>query len=257
MGTIVKVLLPFGVALAIFAQQPPGSSDRVNGQGTEPPFGLFVPQDHRPPLFFREGFKSPPNGIQEVPFTQAFVENANLELKLYGPGGMYVQVDHHIGEPKDDPNFLWTGVTPGPWAVAFKHKTSYVDLTGLGKIRWRTEQTGYHALRPIVKLADGTWLVGDYAEGWTPDWRESEFWPAWIHWRKLDINKVVEAPTGTRYENGRWELNPDLSKVDEIGFTDMMGGSGHGQGGWSRIDWMEVYGVAVKRETGQSSPTTR
>jgi hypothetical protein len=35
--------------------------------------------------------------------------------------------------------------------------------------------------------------------------------------------------------------------VDEIGFTDMMQGSGHGSGGWSRIDWIEVYGAPVKR----------
>jgi hypothetical protein len=27
----------------------------------------------------------------------------------------------------------------------------------------------------------------------------------------------------------------------------MMGGSGHGSGGWSRIDWIEVYGAPVKR----------
>ena len=58
---------------------------------------------------------------------------------------------------------------------------------------------------------------------------------------------MVEAATGNRYENGRWEENPDLSKVDEIGFTDMMQGSGHGSGGWSRIDWIEVYGAPVKR----------
>jgi hypothetical protein len=77
-----------------------------------------------------------------------------------------------------------------------------------------------------------------------------------IEWRKLDINKVAEARTGTRYENGRWEANPDLSKVDEIGFTDLMGGSGHGQGGWSRIDWIEVYGVPIKRDGAAKGPST-
>lgn len=240
------VLVPF--ALPLVAQQTPGGSERISGEGNTPPFGLFVPQDHRPALFFREDFKAPPKGVQETPVTQAYLQSSNLELKLYGPGGIYVQIDHHEGEPKDDPNFLWSGLTPGPWAVAFKEKNNYVDLTGLGRVRWRTEQTGYHALRPIVKLADGTWLVGDYAEGWTPDWHESEFWPSWIRWRKLDINKVAEAPTGNRYENGKWEANPDLSKVDEIGFTDLMGGSGHGQGGWSRIDWIEIYGVPIKRD---------
>ena len=37
-----------------------------------------------------------------------------------------------------------------------------MDLTGLAKVRWRTKQTGFHYLRPIIKLADGTWLVGDH-----------------------------------------------------------------------------------------------
>jgi hypothetical protein len=44
--------------------------------------------------------------------------------------------------------------------------------------------------------------------------------------------------------------------VDEIGFTDLMGGSGHGQDGWSRIDRIEVYGVAVKRDGAAKGPST-
>jgi hypothetical protein len=240
-------VLVAAVAAVAMAQQVSGPADRISGTGKEPPFGLDVPQDHRPGLFYREDFKGPPKGIHEMPVTQAFLANPNLELKLYGPGGIHIQIDHHEGEPKDDPDFLWSGITPAPWAVAFRHRESNVDLSGLGRIRWRTQQTGFHALRPIVKLANGRWLIGEYAEGWTPDWHEAEFWPAWIRWRQLDIDKVVEAPTGTPYENGRWELNPDLSNVEEVGFTDMMAGSGHGQGGWSRIDWIEVYGKPVKR----------
>ena len=36
-----------------------------------------------------------------------------------------------------------------------------VDLTGLARIKWVTKMSGLHQVRPIVKLADGTWLVGD------------------------------------------------------------------------------------------------
>jgi len=241
--------IAFGIALSAFAQQAPGPADRNNAAT-----GLDIPQDHLPPLFFREDLKSPPGGVTEVPVTQALIENPKLELKLYGPGGIHVQVVRHVPEPKNDPTFLWTGITPAPWAVAFRHKDSNFDLSGYGRIRWRTQQTGFHALHPIVKLANGRWLVGEYAEGWTPDWHESEFWPAWIRWRQLDIDKVVELPTGTRYENGRWEPNVDLSNVEEFGFTDMQAGSGHGNGGWSRIDWVEVYAQPVKRE--KSAPAT-
>ena len=187
-----------------FAQQTPQNT---------PPFGLYVPQDHRPALFFREDFKAPPKGLQELPITQAYVENPNLELKLYGPGKELVFIDHHAGEPKDDPNFIWTGLTPGPWGLALKDKNNYVDLTGLGRIRWRTQQTGFHQVRPILKLANGTWIVGEYAEGWTPDWHESEFWPAEMRWRRLNADKMLEERmTTSPGENGAWEMNPDLSR---------------------------------------------
>jgi hypothetical protein len=39
----------------------------------------------------------------------------------------------------------------------------------------------------------------------------------------------------------------DLSKVDEIGFADLMPGSGHGPGGWSDVAQLEVYGKPVTR----------
>jgi len=50
--------------------------------------------------------------------------------------------------------------------------------------------------------------------------------------------------------DGPWVDKPDLSKVDEIGWTDLATGSGHGSGGLvgsSRIDWIEVYGAGVRR----------
>ena len=217
----------------------------------------YVPQDHRPPLFFREDFKAPPEGIQEMPISQRFIASPNLELKTYGPGKELIQIDHHQGEPKDDPNFVWTGLTPASWALLLRDRGNYVDLTGLGKIRWRTEQVGFHELHPVLKLADGTFLVGEYAEGWTPDWHESEFWPAYIRWRLFNPDTALEMRNGGRFDNGKWVDNPDLSKVDEIGFTDLMAGSGHGQGGWSRIDWIEVYGNPVKRPANEKTTAVR
>jgi len=39
--------------------------------------------------------------------------------------------------------------------------------------------------------------------------------------------------------------NPDLSKVDEIGFTDLMPGGA--SVACSRLDWIEVYARPVER----------
>jgi len=45
----------------------------------------------------------------------------------------------------------------------------------------------------------------------------------------------------------------DLSKVDEVGFTDLMPGSGHGDGGYSGVGWIEVYGKPVTRDGAGST----
>jgi hypothetical protein len=192
-----------------------------------------APEDNRPPLFFREDWKE----IAPVaPITQEHVANPQLLLALYGPGKDGVRKSHH-DTPKDDPYYVWTGSCPQNCAITLRDKEAYADLTGLAKIRWRTKQTGFRHLRLIVKLADGSWLVSNYAEGPTADWHESEFTIADIRWRRLDIKTVVE---------GAWVDKPDLSRVDEIGWTDLMVGGNTPAS--SRVDWIEVYGRPVKRQ---------
>jgi hypothetical protein len=43
----------------------------------------------------------------------------------------------------------------------------------------------------------------------------------------------------------------NLSKVDEIGFADLTPGSGHGQGGYSDVGRIEVYGKPVPRSVAK------
>ena len=173
--------------------------------------GLFA-QD-RPGLFFREDWKELPAAL---PVTQEHVANPNLVMALYGPGKPGIKKSHHDA-PADDPYYIWNGDCQGTWAIALRHKTALVDLTGQAKIRWRSKQSGYRQLRTILKLADGAWLVGDQTDGPSKDWREREFNVQDIRWRKLDIEKVVE---------GDWVQSPNLSRVEEIGWTDLMRGGG-------------------------------
>ena len=237
---IVAALFVFVAVYATAAQQP------ASAQNQAP---RFVPEDHRPPLFFREGWKNPDGtgatceGCDpkvQMNIIPKLVENPNLELRMYGPGKNEVEVVHH-DSPKDDPSFIWTGMTTGNWAVALRDKNNYADLTGLAKIRWRVKVSGFHTLRPVLKLADGTYLVGDHTEGYSSDWRENEFTVSDVRWRGLEVDRVIES------RDGKWKDNPDLSKVDEIGFTDLTLGTGHGAGGSSRVGWIEVYGNTVKR----------
>src|SRR5205809_4958934 len=115
----------------------------------------------RPGLFFREDWKETP---PETPVTQAHVANPDLLLSVHGPGKSGIRKSHH-DTPADDPYYLWMGACPANCAVSLRNKSAVVDLTGQAKIRWRTKQTGFHELRIILKLADGSWLIGDRSDG--------------------------------------------------------------------------------------------
>jgi hypothetical protein len=187
---------------------------------------------HRPGLFFREDWKETP---AETPVTQAHVANPELVLSLHGPGKNEIKKSHH-DTPADDPYYIWTGTCPANCALSLRHKSAFVDLTGLAKIRWRAKQSGFRQLRVILQLADGTWLISDQSDGPSTDWRIREFNIADIRWRKLDMVQVME---------GAWVDRPNLAKVSEIGWTDLMVGGGTPAS--SRVDWIEVYGRPVKR----------
>ncbi len=234
-----------------------------------------------PPLFFREEWRQlarPADaGADFVPeggVTAAAVTNPVLELKLYDPdaasipgylanppprsiardwgGPSCVQLAGYnqnpppqrvaAGQATDPPN-LWTGVCQTAVAATLRDRTRYVDLTGLARIRWVTRTSGFHVVRPIVKLADGNWFVGDYGEG-APSanstlFLESEFALASVRWLPLDISRVVTV--------GQTWASPDLSRVDEVGFADLLPGSGHGWGGFVNVGRIEVYGKPVAR----------
>ncbi|GHB72608.1 hypothetical protein GCM10007390_28360 [Persicitalea jodogahamensis] len=184
----------------------------------------------RPGLFFREDFKETP---AETPVTQEHLTNNDLVMTLYGPGKDSIRKSHH-DKPADDPYYIWSGVCQGNWAVAIKHRTKYVDLSRQGKISWRSKQSGYRQLHVILKLADGTWLVSQPLDPESGDWRVREFNISDMKWMGLNIESVIETKP---------VVNADLTKVEEIGWTDLMRGGRSPAS--SRLDWIEVSGFPV------------
>ncbi len=192
---------------------------------------IMCAQD-RPGVFFREDFKESP---AEIPVTQDHVVHPDLIISLYGPGAEVIKKSHH-DTPADDPYYIWSGLCEGNWAVTLKHKSRYVDLSQNGKIRWRSKQSGFRELRIILKLADGNWLVSSLADGPSADWRITEFNISDLHWMSLDIENILEK---------KWIIDPDLTKAEEIGWTDLMRGGGSDAS--SRLDWIEVDGHVVEK----------
>ncbi len=190
-----------------------------------------VAQD-RPGIFFREDWTAKPPFEQ---LTQDHLANSNLLLMLYGPSRDGIKKRHHGDD--NQPYYVFSGTCDGHWAVALRHRGAFADLTGDAKVRWRARNSGFRRLHVILKLADGTWLVSDESHGASKDWQVQEYNVADLHWKKLNINTVTEDADVAR---------PDLSRVDEIGFTDLMNGAS--SPACSRVDWIEVLAKPVKRE---------
>jgi hypothetical protein len=231
LGLVVLMALGCFTATSTLAQSSAAAAPLVVNR---PPLAPPVPQ------FFRSDWTRTP---QQHPVTQADLANQDLELKLYGPSGKQILTASAGAASMTGgaPPHIFTGMCEQTCAMAVREKKSFVDLSGLGRIRWSVKVSGPHRIHPIVKLADGTWLLGEHTDGNELDFNLSEFNLAEMRWIKLDIDRVV-----TR---GQWlsASAVDFAKVDEVGFTDLMPGAGHGDGGFSDMGWMEVYGKPVPR----------
>jgi len=192
----------------------------------------------RPGLFFREDWKETP---AEIPLHQGHVSHPNLIVTLHGPGQDSLKKSHH-DTPADDPFYVWSGLCPGTWAVSLRHKEHSMNLSAASKIRWRSKQSGFRKLHVILRLEDGSWLVSRQSDGPSGDWRVKEFNVTDLEWYGLDMEAITEK---------RRVNKPDLSKVVEVGFTDLMPG---GQSdACSRLDWIEVYAYLVRPKQAKTT----
>ena len=199
-----------------------------------PPARLAAP---RPGLLFREDWRTPPHEgaatDENMRVTPAVLGNARLELKLYGRDAQAVIAAEHEGRVD-----LWTGLTTAPVAVTLRDKSGYLDLTGLARLRWIVRTTAIHTLYPVVKLADGTLLVGNRGVSTDGEFIQVEVAFGGMRWYKLDPAKVVVTSE---------VKNPDLSRVDELGFSSLAPAGGHGIAGSANLSTVELYAKAVPR----------
>jgi hypothetical protein len=181
------------LAWSLAAQQPAGAQGGGGrgaggvGRGGAAAGGAGRGQAAPLPLFFKEAWKESPGNI---PLTQDAVTNPDLVLTQYGPGNK----DDFGITSEGNMNHVWTGLCNSACAVTLKHKANFVDLTGKARMKWAVKTSGFHEVRPVVKLADGTYLIGDHTDSSTLDYRESEFY-------------FAELPSRLRSLNASWKPN--------------------------------------------------
>jgi hypothetical protein len=161
------------------------------------------------------------------------VANKQLELHVYGKDGYLVRTAMHYGR-----NDLWTGMANTPVAMTLKDKVNYLDLTGSARVRWIVRTNSVSVLHPVVKLADGSYIVARHAIETGGDFLSVELAFNDMKWFKLDPEKVTPGPE---------VKNPDLTKVDEIGMANLAPSGGHGIAGSVNLSDVDVYSKPVPR----------
>jgi hypothetical protein len=184
-----------------------------------------------------------------LPLTLSSVTTPNVEVQLYGDGKNIIVA---TGAGPQFPR-LFFGLCTGPCGFTLRDKDNSFDLRGRASIRFTTIVSGFHRVRPIIKLADGTLLVGDQAEGSTTDYHQYDISFGDCRWLRLDPARGVTL-------GGTW-VQPDLSKVDEVGVFDVIPGSGAWSapglpvekqpappaGGWIAVSSFELWGQRASR----------
>jgi len=184
-----------------------------------------------------------------LPLSQKTVTTTNADLQLYGDGGNIIVA---VGNGPNLPR-LFFGLCEKPCGFTLRDRNSAFDLRGRAHIAFTTIVSGFHRVRPIVKLADGSLLIGDQAEGSVADYHQYQISFSECRWLRLDPVRGVTL--------GTWVETPDLSKVEEVGVFDVIPGSGvHTEGvaveklppppvgGWIAVSSFELWGQPVSRK---------
>jgi hypothetical protein len=199
--------------------------------------------DEVAPLLFEEKWTRAP---QAQPMTQANLGNQNLALHLYGDIAGIRKTFH----PVED--YTYTGETRTNWLITVSDPKSHWDLSGTGKMMLRTRNSGYRFTHVVIKTADGKFYASEEGSGESSSWMNVEYVLADLHWRVLLMTDTPTNPSNVRDPDPKLvpiiplgKATPDLSRVEEAGFSDLM------PGGWipstTRVNAFALYGKKTSR----------
>jgi hypothetical protein len=193
-------------------------------------------------------FKMALENDSRAALTQAALTTPNVDLQLYGDGrNIVVATGNGPRLPR-----LFFGLCKGPCGLTLRDRNSAFDLRGRASLRITTIVSGFHRVRPIIRLADGTLLIADQAEGSTADYHQYDISFSDCRWLRLDPVRGVTL--------GATWVTPDLSRVEEVGLFDVIPGSGAWTreatvekqpappaGGWIAVSEFELWAQRVSR----------
>jgi hypothetical protein len=215
-----------------------GRSGPARGANGAPTFGT----DENAQLIFEEHWTNAP---LTQPMKQENLGNQNLELHLYGDVVGIRKTQH----PTED--YTYTGETRNTWMITVSDPKSYFDLRLPAKMTLRTRNTGYRQTHIAIRTADGRYYVTEEGSGESSAWMNRDYILSDMHWRSLTMEDTPSGVGNRNPEPDRQVIvaagvaTPDLSKVDEIGFTDLL------PGGFipstTRVNSWAVYGKKVAR----------
>ena len=216
------------------------------GAGADAQRGTPIPGrgNAEAPLLFREAWTRAP---LTQPMVQENLANQHLTLHIYGNADEIRKAMH----PNDD--YTYTGETTTNWAITVSDNTAHWDLSSGGKIRLKTQNTGYRFLHVVIKTADGKYFVSEEGAGESSVWIETDYIFSDLHWRNLMMTDTPTNASNRRKPDPKRvpiiptsRGVPDLTRVEEVGFSDLMAG------GWipatSRVSAFSVYGKPVPRK---------
>jgi hypothetical protein len=230
-AAIVTPVVAIALVAWVFAQSPQ----------TRTP----IPGSAEPPkLLFHEAWT---RGAMSQPITQQNLGNQNLTLHIYGSADQIRKAMH----PLDD--YTYTGETTTNWALTVSDKNSTWNLANGGRFRLKTQNTGYRFTHVVIKTTDGKYYVSEEGSGESSAWIETDYILQDLHWRNLLMTDTPSNASNRRQPDPKRvpiiptsRGTPDLTTVDEIGFSDLM------EGGWipatSRVASFDLFGTAVPRK---------
>jgi hypothetical protein len=226
-----------------------GARGRNNGggnNGINPGFdsgGAGIGSAEVATLIFEEHWRDIP---MAEPITHEHLTNQDLLLHIYGDW-QHIRATQHPTEA-----YTYTGETVTNWALTLSDPKFYYDLSGTGKVMLRTRNSGYRFTHVVIKTLDGKWYASEEGSPESTSWIEREYALSDLHWRILLMTDTPSNSSNRRQPDPKLVPivpmgvgHPDLAKVDEVGFSDLM------PGGWipstSRVNSWKVFGKKVQR----------